>query len=340
ARKGTTLPAENLKPEITRSIEAGADLAFIKNRAGLDFTWYKTNTYNQLVRVPVPDPSGFAFQFINAGNIQNTGIELALRVTPIRGEFTWDIAFNYATNKSLVVELTDELDEYTIRGTSWMTTIKVVEGSQYGDVYTKGLSRNEEGRVLINEDGLPLVSDGQTMHMGNYNPDWFGGVTNTFRYKGFDLNILFDIRMGGDIFSHTEAVLAWDGISDYTLEGRDGMVVDGVLESDGGENTIEITAQDYWQHLGGRNGNTGELFRYDASFIRFRELVLGYTLNINKPSIRSLRVALVGRNLGFLYNAAEVIDPNTSVGVSNYQGVEGFGLPTTRSMGVNLKLTF
>jgi hypothetical protein len=316
-------------------------MVFIKNRIGFDLTWYKTNTYNQLIRVPVPHPSGFSHQFINAGNIQNTGVELTLRAIPVRGEFTWDIAFNYATNKSLVVELTDELDEYTIRDRSWMTTIKVAEGSQYGDIYTEGLLRNEEGRVLIMDTGLPRLSDGQTMPMGNYNPDWFGGVTNTFRYKGFDLNILFDIRMGGDIFSYTEAILAFDGISDYTLEGREGMVVDGVLEADGSENTIEITAQDYWQHLGGREGDpTGELFRYDASFARFRELVLGYTLNFTNPSIRSLRVALVGRNLGFLYNAAEVIDPNTSVGVSNYQGVEGFGLPTTRSMGVNLKLTF
>jgi hypothetical protein len=179
------------------------------------------------------------------------------------------------------------------------------------------------------------------MPMGNYNPDWFGGISNTFRYRGFDLNILFDMRMGGDIFSHTQAVLALDGIPDYTLEGRDGMVVDGVLEADGSENTIQTTSEAYWRHLGGRGGNsTGELFKYDASFIRFRELVLGYTLNFTNPSIRSLRVALVGRNLGFLYNAAEVIDPNMSLGVSNYQGVEAFGLPTTRSIGINLKLTF
>jgi hypothetical protein len=187
--------------------------------------------------------------------------------------------------------------------------------------------------------------------MGNYNPDWFGGITNTFRYRGFDLNVLFDMRMGGDIFSFTEAVLAFDGIADFTVEGREGMVVDGVVdvqdyaENPGGdpiyeENTIETTAEKYWQHLGGRQNNTGEPFRHDASFVMFREFVLGYTFTFNKPSIRSLRLALVGRNLGFLYNAAEVIDPNMSVGVSNFQGVEGFGLPTTRSIGVNLKLTF
>ena len=341
ARIDTNLPTENLKPEQSRSIEVGADLAFIRNRVGFDVTWYKTNTYNQLMTVPLPFPSGFGAKFINAGNIQNTGIELTLQATPVRGAFSWDIAINYATNKSLVIELTDELDEYTIRGSSWMTTIKVAEGSQYGDIYTKGFLRNEAGRVLIMGNGLPRVTAGQTIPMGNYNPDWFGGVANTFRYKGFDLNVLFDIRMGGDIFSYTEAVLAYDGISESTLEGREGMVVDGVLESDGSENSLEITAEQYWRHLGGREANcTGELFRYDASFVRFRELVVGYTFNFNHPSIHDLRVALVGRNLGFLYNASEVIDPNMAVGVSNYQGVEGFGLPSTRSLGVNLKLTF
>ncbi len=350
AHKSGTLPAESLKPEITRSIELGGSVAFVNNRLGMDFTWYKTNSYNQLIRVPLPVPSGFTSKFINAGDIQNKGIELTLRGRPVDGAFKWDIAFNYAMNNSLVVKLTEGMTEYTIRGRSWMTTVKVKEGSEYGDVYTKGFMRDDKGNVLVNgTTGLPMVTPGQTVPMGNYNPDWLGGITNTFSYKNFDLNILFDIRMGGNIFSFTQANLASDGFADYTLEGRDGMVVDGVIptfDEDGNiisttPNNIEITAEQYWQSLGGRNTPTGEPFKYDASFVRFRELVLGYTVHFrNNPIIRNMRVAIVGRNLGFLYNAAKVVDPNLSVGTSNIQGMEGFGLPTTRSFGANLNFTF
>jgi len=338
------LAAQNLKPENTKSTELGFDIRFFKNRVGVDFTWYKSNTFNQLLRIPLPIASGYSSKFINAGNMQNQGMEITLNATPVRiRDFSWDISFNYARNKSELIELLDDLSEYTIRGGSMMSTIKVVVGEPYGQIYTRGFIRNDQDRILINNLGLPIMSPGQTMPMGNYNPDWFGGFSNTFHYKGINLNILFDIRMGGDIFSFTEASLAGGGYSDYTLEGRDGMVVDGVMESDGSENVIETTAEAYWKSLSQsrRWGYFGEAFKYDASFIRVRELVMGYTINFNhNPSLQSLRVALVGRNLGFLYNAAEVIDPNLSMGTTNAQGVEGFLLPTTRSFGVNLKFTF
>jgi len=173
--------------------------------------------------------------------------------------------------------------------------------------------------------------------------------TNNFSFKGFDLSILFDIRMGGNIFSFTDANLCSDGFSSRTLEGRDGFVVEGVIptyDSDGNivstrPNDITVTSEAYWQAFGGRNTPTGELFKYDASFVRFREMVLGYTFNMKSTSlIRKMRVAFVGRNLGFLYNAAGIIDPNLSVGTSNVQGMEGFGLPSTRTFGFDLKLSF
>ena len=167
-------------------------------------------------------------------------------------------------------------------------------------------------------------------------------------YKNFDLNIMIDMRQGGDIFSYTEANLASDGFSDYTLEGRDGFVVDGVYQTyddDGNvltevENTTSITAEQYWQHLGGRNNPTGEPFKYDASNIRLREAALGYTRNINSSVVRGLRISLVGRNLFFIQNKAEILDPNQGVGTTNIQGTEGFGLPSTRSFGVNVRVTF
>jgi hypothetical protein len=229
-----------------------------------------------------------------------------------------------------------------------MTTIKVVEGKPFGEIYTYGFIRNEEGRVLIDNLGLPLISSGHTMPMGNANPDWIGGLSNMFKYKGINLSILLDMRMGGDVFSYTEAILADDGMADFTLDGRNGFVVDGVRPifdvegnvTDYEENDIVTTAEAYWTKLGGRSLPVGEAFRYDASYIRIREIILSYTWNLKSSALQSIGLSLYGRNLGFLYNASGVIDPNMSVGVSNIQGVQALAVPSTRSFGMNLNFKF
>jgi TonB-linked SusC/RagA family outer membrane protein len=340
ASRGGTMPASDLKPEITTSKEIGADIRFFQNRLGIDFTWYQSNSKNQLLGVSLPVASGYSDKFINAGNIQNRGVELVLNGTPVKGDFTWDISVNFAKNNSLVVKITDEMKSYPLTGRQWMTTQIVEEGGEFGLILTKKFLRNDAGRVLIASDGKPLVSDGQTEPGGTYNPDWLGGITNSFSYKGFDLEFMIDVRQGGVIYSFTEANLASDGFSDYTLKGRDGFVVDGVMQSDGSENTIQITSEEYWQHLGGRNTPTGEPFCYDASNSRLRSLVLGYTHALKNFPLRNFRISLEARNLFFLYNKAEYVDPNLASGNTNVQGVEGFGLPSTRSIGMNLRLTF
>ncbi len=341
AWKGGTLPAEDLKPENTTSIELGFDVRFLHNRLGFDFTWYKSNTFNQLLTIPVPQSSGYTSKFINAGNVQNKGMEITLNASPVRaGAFSWDISINYAQNENLVIKVSDEITEYIVRDRSFMTTIKVVEGELYGQIYTEGILRNEEGRILIDNLGLPRISNGQIIPMGNANPDWIGGLSNIFSYKRINLSVLLDTRMGGDVFSYTEANLTFDGLSEATLEGREGFVVDGVMESDGSENTIETTAEAYWHALGGRNGPTGEAYRYDASYVRVREVLLGYTFRFNSSVVQRIDLALYGRNLGFLYNASEIIDPNMNVGTGNVQGLEGFSLPSSRTYGINAKFRF
>ena len=341
ARRGSQLPEANLLPENTKSTELGFDVQLWNGKLGLDFTWYKSNTFNQLLAIPLPRASGYTSKFINAGNVQNKGIEITITATPVEtGNFAWDLAFNYASNQSEVIELTDDLTEYTTRGRSWMTTMKVVVGEPYGQIFTKGFVRNDNGDILINDLGLPVVTAGQTVAMGNYNPDWFGGLSNTFTYKGVSLNILIDTRQGGQIFSYTEGNLASDGFSERTLAGREGFIVEGVNASDGQPNTKTVTAEEYWLSLGGRNSPTGEPFRYDASYVRVREVVLGYTWNFNTSVLQSLGLSLYGRNLGFLQNASEVVDPNVTVGTGNNQGYEGFGLPSTSSYGVNARFKF
>jgi outer membrane receptor protein involved in Fe transport len=339
-RRSTILPAENLKPEITRSIELGADLKFFRNRLGVDFTWYKTNTFNQLLRVSLSAPSGYSSRFINAGNIQNQGIEIILRASPVRtGDFSWDILVNFAKNENLCVELTDELNEY-VTGEDYLTTHKIVVGEPVDQIFTRGFIRNEMGRILINALGLPLTTSGTTIQMGHFNPDWTGGLSNSIKWKGLTASLLIDVRMGGDVFSYTEANLTGAGYSETTLEGRDGFVVDGVMASDGRENTIETTAEDYWLTLGGRTNPVGEPFRYDASFVRIREIVLAYARNLQNPLIHSIELSLYGRNLGFLYNASKILDPGMSLGIDNFQGVDGFNVPGSRTFGINANFKF
>ena len=178
-----------------------------------------------------------------------------------------------------------------------MTTIKVVEGELYGQIYTRGFRRNDKGRILIDSRGLPITSPGQTMPMGHANPDWIGGLSSRFRWKGFNLGILIDMRMDGDVFSFTEANLSFAGFSEATLEGREGFVVDGVVnvqdyevnpEGDPiyEENTIVTTAEDYWHSLAGPDTpSNAEPFRYDASYVFVRE-VFPVTLHLTVPGMR------------------------------------------------------
>jgi hypothetical protein len=146
--------------------------------------------------------------------------------------------------------------------------------------------------------------------------------------------------MGGTIFSYTECNLTFDGYSEQTLYGREGMVVEGVLESDGSPNTIETTAEAYWHSLGGRNTPIGGAYMYDASYVRLREIVLGYSFSLNSNVIQGIDLSLYGRNLGFLYNPSEIIDPNQTVGTGNIQGIEGFSVPSTRTYGINARFKF
>jgi TonB-linked SusC/RagA family outer membrane protein len=349
AWRDETSSIADLKPEKTKSIELGFDVRFLNNRLGMDFTWYKSNTFNQLLTVQLPRASGYTGKFINAGNVRNKGIELTLNATPVQvGDFRWDIAVNYARNENLVVELSDELREYTVRGRSWISTIKAVEGQPYGQIYANyGIERNSEGRMLINSLGLPLLKYGP-LPMGNASPDWIGGLASEFNFKGISLSILMDTRMGGNIFSWTEMNLLFEGFSEATLAGRDGFVADGLrVISDGHgnivgyeENTIETNAEWYWHSLGGRSTAVGEICRHDASYVRIREVLLGYTFPVKSNAIQSIGLSLYGRNLGFLYNAAEILDPNMSVGTGNIQGLEGFSVPTARTYGLNARFRF
>lgn len=357
------LPAEDLLPEETKSFEAGADLRFFLNRLGLDLTWYKSNTINQVFTIALPVGSGASNYFANGGNIENRGIEVTLTGTPVMSHvFNWDITLNFARNRSTVVDLHPDItSDYVEIGSDFLRRYRIEKGEPFGEVYSRGLLRDSRGRVLIDAaTGLPRVTAGFTARVANYNPDWLGGLQNVLTYRNFSLSFLIDIRKGGSISSLGNAIIYADGLTEKTLQGREGGLIFGEnffehetavigtgTEPAGTElpaNDMTITAEAFWLKVGGRNAPVGEVFTVDATNIRFREAVLSYSLPaswLGNSPFRRVSISLVGRNLFFLQNKADNIDPDVTVGTATASwGYDAFGPPTARSYGFNINLGF
>ncbi|MEP7257124.1 MAG: SusC/RagA family TonB-linked outer membrane protein [Flavitalea sp.] len=336
--------ADSLKPEITTSQEYGFDLNLFKNRLGIEVSYYKTNSKNQLVNVAAPPAAGYPNRFINAGNVQNKGLEVTLNITPIKTpNFSWVINVNYAKNVNKVLSIAPNSPELVLRG-DFINLTKIEEGRPYGEMYSRGLLKDSAtGKQIVQDDGKPAVTGDKSVYLGNSRPKWIGGIGNRFTYKSFSLSFLISARMGGRITSFTDANLEGDGLSARTLAGREGFVVDGIKE-DKSVNTTSITAEQYWNHLGGRNTPIGELFTYDASNIRLRELVLSYNIpasKLGKTPIKGASISVTGRNLFFFRNDAKGFDPELVVSTDKGAiGTESFCLPYTRTLGINLNLNF
>jgi TonB-linked SusC/RagA family outer membrane protein len=338
------LPAVDLKPEKTGSLEVGVDVRFFGDRLGLDFAYYNSNTTNQLISIPMPLPSGYATRFINAGKVQNKGVEIKLYGTPVEiKDFSWTTQFNFSKNDNKIKELTDDVKVITLGSEDFIANVVAEEGGSFGDIYVRGFERNENGDILIGSNGLPKLTSKKTVKVGNSTPDWSGGWSNTFRYKNLSLNVLIDTKQGGKIVSFTDAVLTGYGLTAKTLAGREGgIVVPGVLDN-GERNTKEINSEALWTALGGRNNPVGEVFVYDASFIRLKEISLSYSFPksvLGKLPISGLSVGVYGKNLCFLQNKAGIFDPEMTVGTGNNQALEAFSLPSTRTFGLNLNVSF
>lgn len=348
-----TLPNANLKPETTKSFETGFDLRLLKDRIRLGFTWYQTNTYDQLFATPVPATSGVASIFQNGADVQNRGAEITLGAAIVDGkDFSWDIDLNWAKNTSKILEIAEGFDVLSF-GTDFIREYKLVKGQPFGEVYAKSWLRDTNGNVIIATNGIPRITPGMSERVANWNPDWLGGINNTFRFKNFNLSFLIDIRQGGTFIAFTEAISAGSGIQEYTtigrapgslLFGRDVFKGEKGVTAEGAVNTVATNSEAFWNNVGGRNNPTGGAFVRDASNIRMREIILGYNLPksiISGTFIKAARISLVGRNLFFLYNKNKYIDPEIMIGTSNtYEGESAFPLPTTRTYGASLNFSF
>lgn len=338
-----TLRNANLKPEETHSFEAGLDAGFIDNRIGFQATYYNTNTINQILTIPVPAASGYARRIINAGKIQNQGIELLVNAQPVRSKnFNWKMQLVFGSNVNKVIRLDSLQPKVSLSSPQALGSIVVEEGRKYGELYTSSLQHDNNGNVVVDATGKPLLITDQTKYAGNFNPDWTAGFSNTFQYKNWSLYFLIDERKGGTIISGTQALMASAGTSAATEPNREtGFIIPNSVTEDGGKNTQPVTAQDYWMQVA--SNNIGELFAYSATNIRLREASISYAFPPAKLAsgfIKGVQLSLVGRNLFFFKNKAQGIDPETALGTGNNQGIEYASLSSTRSYGLYLKFNF
>lgn len=348
-QSSTLLNNPNLKPEISSSQEFGLNTRLFNNKIGLDFTWFQTNTKDQIFTINVPESSGYAKQVINGGEIQNKGFEVVLNANIVDAtNFSWDATANFATYRTKVLSIIEGRDEINIAtGYERLAQTIVKKGGDYGDLYIRGFQRNADGQIIVNAtSGLPEFTSGFDVLAGNFNPDWTAGLQNKFKYKDFSLSFLVDFRIGGNVISYSQARMAGSGVSEMTLNGRDGFVVNGVVDNGSGSytpNTTSITAENYWSQVASRDPRSAEDFVYDATNIRLREVVLGYSLPsklLRSTPFTGIDFSLVGRNLFFFVNKAKYFDPEQGVSVGNLQGIESYNIPTTRDFGFNAKFNF
>ena len=342
-------PGTTLKPENQSSYELGTEWRFVNNRFGIEVTYYNNETKDQLLTIPAPatNPYGYQNYAYNGGVIKNHGIELVASAKIIDNDkFKWDASLNYSKNTNEVSGLPEELGGTVILTQPGVNSYRysLINGRPFGVIEGINLKRDDQGRVLLNEDGSIQKTDFE--EVGNANPDYMLGLSNSFKFGNIFLNFTIDGRFGGDVMSMTEALNDKFGVSQATGNARDagGVAIDAVYAPGttkaGQAYAGKYPAESYYSQVGGREGATGE-YVYDATNVSLRELSLGYTFDFKNSKIfKAANLSVVGRNLFFFYKDAP-FDPNISLSTGNgLQGIDVYAAPSTRSIGLNLNVTF
>jgi TonB-linked SusC/RagA family outer membrane protein len=346
-----------LEPEKTYSYEAGLEAAFLKNRIGFDFTYYTADSKNQIFPVAVSTATGYTSKFVNAGTIRNQGIELSVFATPVKTQdFSWNININWTRNRNEVIALYDSSKNLQINPLSLQggVSINATLNQPYGTIQGKTWVRHANGEKLVNANGLYAITSTTNNVIGNINPDWLGGISNTFRYKNLTLGFLVDMRQGGDIFSLDLYYGLATGIYQETAGTNDlgnpkraplsqggGIIYPGVT-ADGKANTKRVDITSYGAY--GYVNNPAANFVYDASYVKLREANLTYTLPqsvLNRaPFFKGIDLSLIGRNLWIIHKNLPYSDPEENITSGNVQGYQSGAYPTTRTIGFNVRLKF
>ncbi|GAC1385002.1 MAG: SusC/RagA family TonB-linked outer membrane protein [Ginsengibacter sp.] len=360
-RIGPTKHNPDLLPEKTKSYEVGAEINFLKNRIGLDVTYYNAKSINQILPLAVSNATGYDYKYVNAGIIQNKGWELSLNLTPLKSKnFQWDMRMNYTKNRNMVVSLfgSDPTAILQLASFQGNVTINAVPGKPFGEIRGKDFIYTN-GQRTVKPSGYYAKTSTSNNPIGNATPDWIGGINNSFRYKNISLSFLFDIRKGGQIFSldryyglATGLYEETAGLNDLGHDLRDhvanggGIIFPGVT-ADGKPNTKRVNGDVAGETLFGLFGyyrNPAKAFVYDASFVKLREMTITYSLPnsfLAKTKVfKGADLSLYGRNLWILYKNLPFADPEEILSSGNIQGYQGGAYPTMRTIGVNLKLKF
>ena len=326
----TKQPFSEMKPEKMHSMEFGIDLAMFNNRLNFDFTYYKTNNKNQYFQITAPYGSGYKSYYINAGNIQNQGFETSVSYHFDFGkDWSWRPEFNLSYNDNTVKELSDKLKDGVEMGSGAGVRFMLKEGGSFGDIYGRDVKRDESGKIMTDKDAVVL---GDQEKLGNVNSDWHLGFGNTINYKDFQMYFLVDGSIGGNVVSMTQSYLDSYGVTEVTADARDR----GGVDLGGG---TMMDAQKYYESTAGKDKAIGQ-YVYSATNFRLRELSLGYTFRNLLGANKNLNLSFVARNLFFFYKDAP-FDPDLSISTNNaWKGFDSFGMPASRSYGINLKVNF
>ncbi|MCD7977342.1 MAG: SusC/RagA family TonB-linked outer membrane protein [Tannerellaceae bacterium] len=343
-KDGSSVPDPYLKPVQISEWEVGLNVQFFDNRLGFDFAYYTKNTKDDIAEISTSQASGFNKAIMNIGEIRNNGIELMIHGVPVRKNgFMWNTTFNIAYNNSKILYLGEGVEYLTLDGATAngdAASITNVVGSSYGQIYGYKYLRDENGNKVYDESGLPMATEQQeALGSGVYKVT--GGFRNEFLYKNWSLAFLLDYKFGAKIFSGTNLNAYSNGLHKNTLEGRETGFTNTYINENGEAIQVTAEAQDYWQQIASRK--ITEEFVYDASFIKLRELSLGYTFPasmLKVKYVKGLSLSLVGRNLWTIMKHTPNIDPESSINNTNGQGLELNGYPTTRSIGFNLNVKF
>ena len=346
----------NLRPVKTATQEIGLEMQFLDRRVGFDVALYKSLSKDQIFPVDYSTATGVSSQYINAGSIENKGIEVQLNLTPVKaGDFQWDIFVNWSKNKNKVVSLTEGIENLLLGSFQGGVTINAQIGQPYGTI--KGTDYTYlDGQKVVGANGRYVLNTSANNVIGNVTPDWLGGVRNKFSYKNLSFGFLIDMQKGGDIFSLDQSYGLATGLSVSTAGNNElgnpvrntianggGVILPGV-KADGTPNDVRTPAPNQYGNISGYRRAPNKAFVYDAGFIKLREVNFTYTFPsslVSKLKLTELKFSVVGSNLWIIDKNLPEADPESGLSSGNLSAGYSIGsLPSTRNFGCNLTLKF